>query len=287
MVKQHQKAVLVTGASTGIGRSIALLLDRSGYRVFAGVRKEEDAEKLRQDASGRLRPLMLDITSEDDIKEAVKTVELELGPDQGLSALVNNAGIAAAGPLEFLPLDRIRQHLEVNVIGQIAMIQAFLPLLRLGRGRIIQIGSGIRGMPVPFLGAYVCSKAAMAAVLDTFRRELRLWKIPVSEILPGIIKTPMWEKYPHEADDLQSLMPAYAQKQIQAFGSGRRLFEGLGKRGHPPESVARVVLRALRARKPQIRYFTGMDAFGAMLLPRLLPDRALDWIIDFVLKRRS
>lgn len=287
MTGKEKGAVLITGASAGIGRASALLLDRVGYRVFAGVRRPEDAGSIAQEASHRLVPLMLDITNGTQIGEAVQQLEKSLRPTKGLAALVNNAGTAIAGPIEFLPVELIRHHMEVNVIAQIAVTQACLPLLRCGRGRIIQIGSAIQELALPFLGAYVASRVAMAAITDTFRRELRWWHIPVSHVLPGVVRTSMWNKYPPQADQLQAGMPAFAKEQAKAFMVGRELFDWLGRRGMSPEVVAEAVLRALEARRPRMRYAVGMDAKLALLVPRLLPTRLLDWAIHRVLTRRT
>lgn len=278
-------AVLVTGASVGIGRAVALLLDRSGYRVFAGVRRTVDAEALRQAASGRMTPVALDITDPSQIAEAIATVESAIGPDEGLAALVNNAGVVVAGPLEFLPLDEIRRVLDINVVGQVAMIQAALPLLRKGaHGRIVQITSAARHFGMPFMGAYVASKAGMGAACDTLRRELRSEGIAVSEVLPGIVRTPMWEKYRAPADRLQASMPESARRQAEQFAKGRALSDNLLGRGSSPESIAKVVLRAVKARRPRTHYRAGMDARFALLVPHLMPAWILDWFVDRTLR---
>jgi NAD(P)-dependent dehydrogenase (short-subunit alcohol dehydrogenase family) len=283
MTASQKGAVLVTGTSAGIGRAIALLLDQSGYRVFAAVRREEDAVKLREEASGRLVPVLMDVTKPDQIAKAMKAIETALGPDDGLIALINNAGVAVAGPLEFLPLEDIRRTLEVNVIGQVAVIQAALALVRRGHGRIIQVTSGARSFGMPFLGAYVASKAGLGAICDTLRRELRSWKIPVVEILPGFVKTPMWDKYRSPADQLQSSMPGYAKNQADALAKGRGLFEKMATHGNTPEKVAERVRQALEAGHPKIRYIVGFDSRMGMLLPRIIPTRILDWLVHLAL----
>lgn len=281
---QSNGAVLVTGSSAGIGEAIVRTLDKAGYRVFAGVRKLEDGARLKAESSDRLTPIILDVTKPEQIAEAIQTVKTALGPDSSLLALVNNAGIAVAGPLEFLPTSEIRRVLEVNVIGQIAMIQACLPLLRGSGGRIIQISSGVRNFALPFLGSYVISKTGMCAALDVFRRELWSWKIPVSEVLPGLVKTPMWDKYKAPANALQSSMPEFARSQAASMEKGRDLFEMLAKKGHPPEKVAGTVLRALRASRPRRRYIVSGDARMALLIPRLIPGGLLDRFIPLFIR---
>src|SRR5439155_3574156 len=147
------KSIVITGASTGIGRACALRLDRMGFRVFAGVRKTEDGEALKQQASERLTPVVIDVTDVASIARAAEMVAAEVG-EAGLAGLVNDAGIAVAGPLEFIPIEELRKQLEVNVIGQIAVTQVFLPLLRKGHGRIVNMGSISGRLAVPLLGPY-------------------------------------------------------------------------------------------------------------------------------------
>ena len=141
MTEQKKGAVLISGASTGIGKACALLLDRSGFRVFAGVRKTEAGEYLKEEASENLTPVILDVTEPMQIAAAVEVVSEALAPNQSLAGIVNNAGICVAGPTEFLPIDILRRHFEVNVIGHISVTQAFLPLIRQGQGSIVNVGS--------------------------------------------------------------------------------------------------------------------------------------------------
>ena len=159
------KAIVITGASTGIGQACALHLDKLGFRVFAGVRNETDASSLEQDSSDRLTPVYIDITKPDSILKASKIMEAEL-KTVGLHGLVNNAGIVIAGPLEFVPIDALRSQLEINVIGQVAVTQALLPLLRRSRGRIINMSSVSGRVATPFLGPYAASKFALGGNLS-------------------------------------------------------------------------------------------------------------------------
>ena len=170
------RSVVITGASTGIGEACALELDRGGFRVFAGVRSEVAGEKLKAQASSRLTPVMIDVTDAASIAAAAEAVGRTLG-DAGLAGLVNNAGIAVAGPLEAVPIEALRQQFEVNVIGQVAVTQVFLPLLRKARGRVVNISSINGGLSLPYMGAYSASKFAMEAVTDALRVELRTWGI--------------------------------------------------------------------------------------------------------------
>ena len=186
-------AVVVTGASTGIGEACALQLDRMGFSVFAGVRREADGKALEQKASGRLTPVFIDVADEVSIASAVETVSAAVG-DAGLAGLVNNAGIAVPAPIELVPLDALRRQLEVNVIGQVSVTQAFLPLVRKAQGRIVNMGSIAGRLAIPFLGPYCMSKFAMEALTDSLRVELRPWGIKVSLVEPGRISTPIWGK---------------------------------------------------------------------------------------------
>jgi NAD(P)-dependent dehydrogenase (short-subunit alcohol dehydrogenase family) len=183
-------AVVITGASTGIGRACTLLLDALGFQVFAGVRKAEDGESLRRATSARLTPVFIDVTDEQSIAAAAKSVSQEVG-DAGLVELVNNAGIAIPGPLEYLTLEELRRQLEINLVGQFAVTQAFLPLLRKTRGRIVNVSSLAGKLTTPFNGAYSAAKHGMEAFSDSLRMELAPWGIHVSVVEPGTIATAM------------------------------------------------------------------------------------------------
>ncbi|MEX0791398.1 MAG: SDR family NAD(P)-dependent oxidoreductase, partial [Actinomycetota bacterium] len=174
-MSEDRGAVVITGASTGIGRATAPRLAAIGFRVFAGVRKQADADSLKQEAPA-VTPLILDVTDEHSIAEAATAVKAAVGAN-GLAGLVNNAGITVPGPLEFLPAEDLRRQFEVNVIGPIAVTQAFMPLLRAGKGRIVNVGSIGGRVSTPFLGAYSASKFAIEAISDALRVELRPWGI--------------------------------------------------------------------------------------------------------------
>ena len=268
--------VVITGASTGIGEACALRLDALGFRVFAGVRKQEDGERLRRAASDRLVPVHLDVADDESVKAAAESVAARLG-DAPLHGLVNNAGIAIAGPLEFMPLDALRRQLAVNVIGQVAVTQAFLPLLRRGPGRIVNMGSVSGRFASPFVGPYSASKFALEALTDALRLELRPWGIRVSIIEPGVIATPIWKKGIATADELVAQMPdevhTFYGRAIEAI---RRNVGNIG--GVPPARVAKVVVHALTARNPKPRYVVGRDARFRIGLS-YLPTRMRDWVV--------
>jgi NAD(P)-dependent dehydrogenase (short-subunit alcohol dehydrogenase family) len=187
-VRDLPSTVVVTGTSTGIGRATALHLDRLGYRVFAGVRRAEDAVRLRSEGSERLAPVLLDVTDIGSIEAAAKTVSAEVG-ERGLAGLVNNAGIVTGGPLEFVPLDELRRQLEVNTVGPVAVIQHFLPLVRRGRGRVVFVSSIGGRFSQPIVGPYCASKFALEALADALRMEVAPSGIHVSLVEPGAVKT--------------------------------------------------------------------------------------------------
>jgi NAD(P)-dependent dehydrogenase (short-subunit alcohol dehydrogenase family) len=273
-------AIVVTGASTGIGYACARLLDAHGYAVFAGMRRDVDAARLREGASERLHPLMLDVTDSASIATAAAEVAAAVGAS-GLHGLVNNAGIAVAGPLEFLPLSELRHQLEVNVIGQVAVTQAFLPLLRQGHGRIVNIGSIGGKLAGPMLGAYNASKFALEGLTDALRRELRPWNIPVAIVEPGTTATPIWQKSLAAGDSLAADLPPQTMELYgRAIEGARRVARHNAKGGGtPPDAVAQAVLHALTAPRPRTRYPVGREARIGAILARLLPDRTLDRLL--------
>lgn len=276
-------SVVITGASTGIGEACALHLDSLGMRVFAGVRKVADGEALVAKASVQLMPVRIDVTDAGSIASAAKVVEAELG-EQGLDGLVNNAGIAVAGPLELLPIEELRRQLEINVIGQIAVTQAFLPAIRRARGRIVNIGSIGGKFSTPFVGPYGASKFAMEALTDALRIELRPWGIGVSIVEPGSIATPIWEKSTAEADRMEAALDARGRELYgQQIDALRAFAAGAADRGIPPLKVAEAVAHALRAKRPKTRYLVGTDARMQSMIAAV-PDGIRDRLIEQQLK---
>lgn len=269
------KSALITGASTGIGRVSALRLDAEGWRVFAGVRREEDAESLRQAASERLVPLMLDVTDAAQIASAAERIG-----EAGLDGLVNNAGVAVPGPLEALPIDDFRRQIEVNMTAQVAVTQAMLPAIRSSRGRVVFITSIGGLMAFPMFGAYHAAKFGLEAVGDVFRRELRPWGISVSVVEPGSIATEIWDRGQSEAD---AFLERASDDQVELYGDAiaayREVARQTAARGIPPEKVAKAISRALTARRPRTRYLVGADARAQAFFNRLLPDRLVDSVI--------
>jgi len=272
-------AVVITGASTGIGEACALRLDQLGYRVFAGIRKAADGESLRQHASPRLVPVRLDISDEAEVGQAARNVIEALGGG-GLAGLVNNAGIGVVGMLEFLPLETLRRQLEVNVIGQIAVTQAFLPSLRKARGRIVNIGSLSGLIASPFTGAYAASKFALEALTDSLRLELRPWKIHVSIVEPGFIQTPIAKKSMEAEEAFRAQLPVEALQLYEPYlRAARAATEAEAAKGASTEVVVKAVVHALSARRPRTRYVVGNHSGLQISLGRALPDRWRDVLI--------
>jgi NAD(P)-dependent dehydrogenase (short-subunit alcohol dehydrogenase family) len=263
------KTALVTGASSGIGEACALRLVGSGWHVLAGVRRAGDAPAGTEE-------VLLDVTDGDQIGAAAAGVE-------ELHGLVNNAGIALAAPLEFVPPEDLRAQLEVNLVGQVAVTQAFLPALRRAKGRIVFMGSIAGRSALPFLGPYAASKHALEAVADSLRLELRPFGVHVSIVEPGTIKTPIWARSAERADELIAasdgrLGELYGER-IAAF---RQIALKRGAAGAPADAVAKVVEDALKAERPQTRYLVGRDAKLRAGFERL-PDRLRDRIYERVL----
>jgi NAD(P)-dependent dehydrogenase (short-subunit alcohol dehydrogenase family) len=273
------QSVVVTGVSTGIGWGITKVLIQRGFRVFGSVRKTEDAERLSQEFGEGFVPLLFDVTDERAVQTAAGQVREQL-KGETLFGLVNNAGIAAPGPLIHLPTDDFRHQLEVNLVGVLIITKAFAPLLGVDRslsgcpGRIINISSVSGKSAPPFVGAYATSKHGLEGFSETLRRELMLYGIDVIIIGPGPIATPIWDKA--EAVDIA----AYAQTDyVESARRAQAYMIRNGKSGLPPEKVGEVVWHALTTPNPRVRYaVVGRDVLRR-LLQRLLPKRVVDRIV--------
>lgn len=287
MTSNSDQAILVSGASSGIGKASAGALLGAGFRVFACVRSDSAAEALERDlaadANGRLRTLRLDVTHPEQIRSAVTTVEAAVG-ERGLWGLFNNAGIAVAGPIECTPVDELRRQFEVNVFGQVAMTQAFLPLLRRARGRILNTGSIAGFGTVPGLGPYSMSKHAMEALSDALRRELRPWRIEVSLLEPGSIATAIWSK---GADAFEANLKSPPPGLVELYGPLMRTlnqFAAQSARDASPVSVVtKDVVHAFTAARPRTRYCKGHST-GMRKVLRRLPDRWVDAVFARTLR---
>jgi len=264
--------VLVTGASTGIGEATVVHLKTLGFDAIGAVRRDEDAERLE----GRgVRTVRIDVSDAGQIAAARD----ELG-DAPLAGLVNNAGIAVAAPLEFLPIDQLRHQLEINVIGQVAVTQAFLPALRRARGRIVNVSSIGGRVALPLVGAYNASKFALEGVSDALRRELRPLGVDVIVIEPGGVKTPIWTKSTRTADDMLEDAPDARRLYGNLIEGVRTRTQKIAREtGSDPSAVAEAIGEALTADRPRTRYLVGRDAKLRARMAKVLPDRVMDRMI--------
>jgi NAD(P)-dependent dehydrogenase (short-subunit alcohol dehydrogenase family) len=269
-------AVLVTGASSGMGKACALRLAQGGFTVFAGVRKERDAQALRESGSPRRIPVILDVTNDQTIADAFRTISDAVGT-AGLAGLVNNAGIAVTGPIELVSLQELRRQYEINVFGQVAVTQAFLPLIRAARGRIINVGSVGARFALPFGGALNSSKAAFESISDSLRMELRPWGIHVILVSPGSIRTSAEAKL---VADSESTVNAFSAEGKTRYASSYRAFVQalleLESHGVGPEVVAETVYGALTTRSPKRRYPVGPKSRLLPFLFTMLPANIAD-----------
>lgn len=277
-------AVVITGASTGIGAACARFLADKGFQVFAGVRDRRAGEVLADGRTSRLIPIHLDVTDETSIRNSVDQVTRQLG-DAGLTGLINNAGVAVGSPLEVIPIDQLRRQFEVNVFGLIAVTQAFLPLLRKGHGRIVNMGSIAGRATIPVMGPYSASKFALEALTNALRLELQQWRIQVSIIEPGAVATPIWEKSIKVAKDLEardnsSITVGYAELIMRI----KETVEKAAERAIPPDAVVQAVVHALTSPRPRTRYLVGTDAKIRAWMVKWLPDRLNDRLLTWILK---
>ncbi|MBD0316346.1 MAG: SDR family oxidoreductase [Nitrospiraceae bacterium] len=283
MPASKYRAVLITGASTGIGAACAIHLDRLGFVVLAGVRRDEDEEALRRAASPSLVPLRLDVTDPASIALAREAVDAIVG-EAGLAGLINNAGIVVAGPVEAVPISAWRRQLEVNVVGAVAVTQAFLPLLRTGGGRIINMGSIAGRATMPMMGPYSASKHALEAITDALRLELQPWNLHVCIVEPGAIATPIWDKSMKDAMALESSAdPQLLGRYAGGVAAVKRAVAKAAARAISPDAVVTAVVHALTVARPKTRYLVGRDALVRALMAKMLPDRAVDRLLTWVL----
>ncbi len=276
MTKSAQQSVVITGASSGIGRACALDLARHGFRVFAGVRKSKDGVALHRDGGEAIVPVEIDVTNGATIEAAMRFVGSRVD-GRGLDGLVNNAGIANTAPIEFVSSSELRHQFEVNVFGQVAVTQAFLPMIREAVGRIVNIGSVGSHITMPFGGALCASKSALSSLNDALRIELRSHGIHVCLVEPGAISTPGVDK---TLGDVESVIRALPAEGAARYGDELRAFARIGhareSNGSPPDVVAEAVRHALTARRPRVRYAVGKHAAMLEMLARVAPDSVLD-----------
>lgn len=281
--------ILITGCSTGIGRATALHLDQLGFRVFASVRKRSDMERLCAEASDRLTPMLMDVTDPDSIYRAREEVGRSVG-ESGLVGLVNNAGVGFLSPLESAPLESIRGLFEVNFFGVVAVTQAFLPLVRQARGRIINISSQASLVVIPFHGPYSAAKLALNGYSHALRKELKPLGVQVSVIIVGSIDTAIWKT----AWVLTRQLEARRSEEIEGlYGKAYHVVDdfmiGAGGRGVAPQAVARTITKALTAKRAKHCYQVNVDASVRLfsIVKTIMPEALEDWLIFRSLGLRS
>lgn len=276
-----QELVVVTGTSSGIGRATAEQLAAEGFHVLAGVRRQEDADKIKRK---NIEPVIVDVTHIDTLKALAERVEQDpLG--RPLRAVVNNAGIAVNAPLEMILLDEFRRQIEVSVIGQVAVIQALTPALLNSGGRVVNIGSLGGKVSMPGFGIYSAAKFAMEAINDSLRREMSSFGLKVIMITPGGVSTGLSEQGITTAERLAKLMtPDQHRRHDRLFDAVKAQAETWAKDGIRPEKVAAVVSRAIHVSKPRTRYTVGRDSALLTRLVRILPDKLLDRMLRSQMK---
>jgi len=274
------RTYLVTGASSGIGETTTRTLVARGARVFAGVRKPDDAARLSRELGDRVTPLILDVTNATNIANAAHAIEAAGGM---LDGLVNNAGIAVAGPLEYVPISDLRRQFEINVLGVVAVTQALLPAIRAATGRIVNVGSIQGRTTFPFLGPYSASKHALEAITTALRIELAPFSIAVALIEPGAVRTPIWDRAERAAAEQTDRLSERARIDYGgAMSRMRALAARASESAIPPETVASAIVHALEDAHPRARYTLGRDArmrLALNALPRSVRDRLLRSII--------
>ena len=285
-MRKTPACALVTGASSGIGRACTLWLASLGMQVFATLRASENAPALAHVRG--VYPLQLDLCDPQSIDRATSEVRARLGGG-GLDGLVHAAGIAVAGPLEFLPRAALHEQLEVNLNGPLGLTQALIPLLRRAGGRIVFVSSMSGRVSTPFLGAYAASKFALEAMVDALRVELRPWRIHVSSVQPGRVATPLWRKSLEHSDAMLAASAPHAHalygRQLgQLRATALRAASGSAS---SPDTVARSVAHALTTRRPRTRYLVGRNTRWAAAALRLAPDRLRDLWLRTALPERD
>lgn len=280
---------MITGASTGLGRETALHLADRGFQVFAGVRREADAQELRQ-ADDRVEPVIVDVTAAESIAAAHKLIADRVGA-AGLTGLVNNAGVCVAAPIELLPAEDLRAQLEVTLVGPVQLIRTFLPLLRIRAagaptrapaGRIVNVASGVGRLATPYHGAYAAAQFGKVGLSDALRRELAPLQVSVSIIEPGAVSTPIWGKLGEGAERVLAAAPdeiadLYRDRFLAFVTANTQRAQASRTK---PAQVATAIEHALTAQSPRTRYPVGADSKAVAVATRLLPNRLLDFVME-------
>jgi short-subunit dehydrogenase len=265
-----KRAVLITGSSSGIGRALVEYFSAKDYQVFAGVRNSTDGERLRSEVSESIRPVILDITKATDIELAIAKI------GKSLDVLVNNAGITYGGPIESLNMAEVRALFEVNVFGQIALIQKAVPLLRQSQGYIINVSSIAGSIAQPFISPYCASKFAFEAFSIGLRTELKPFGVKVAIVAPAGIDTVLWDKSRDLLHKIKAtLSPALAELYKKPLDGFAAALEKEQKKAISVNEVVKTLEKILRTKNPKIHYFVGPHAVVGSLAKRLLPEKFL------------
>jgi NAD(P)-dependent dehydrogenase (short-subunit alcohol dehydrogenase family) len=274
-----QKTVVITGASSGIGKSCVARMSQLGWQVFATVRKQSDSDQIAREFGANVHPVLMDLENEASIAAAAQQIESQAAA-HGLDGLVNVAGVGMVRPLEYASMKDLRQIFDINFFGQIAVTQALSRLLRKARGRIVNITSVGVNVAIPFGGLLHASKSAFAKVSDTLRLEMHSSGVRVIAIEPGAISTPAVDKTLGDLEEVIRNLPPEAQAQYGALirKMAKRGYE-MEKNGSSPDVVADAVQHALTSSRPRIRYRVGKHAKILATLPKILPERVMDALL--------
>ena len=281
------KNIVITGVSTGIGYSATEKLIKNKYRVFGSVRKQEEADKLKEEFGENFHPLIFDVRDEDAIKKSELQVKKIIGDKGGVDCLINNSGIALGGPILHLSKEVFKEQFDINLFGVVSVTNIFSKLLGAYKGskhsgKIIMISSVSGKRSYPFVGPYTASKHALEGYSDSLRRELMLYGIDVVLVEPGPIKTAIWDKAP-SPDDNPFLGTDY-EESLRIFY--KEVVEK-GKQGLEPESVAKLIQKIIELKKPKSRYVISANKLRDYYIPGLFSDRLFDKIIAKLLKLRK
>lgn len=272
------QAVVITGTSTGIGRACAERMAAAGWTVYAGVRKEADAEAIKQAVDGDVRPVILDVTKPDQVKALVEVVRRDTGGR--LDGLVNNAGVSEGGPIETISDEAWQWHFDVNVFGLVRVTRELLPQLRTAHGRVVNMGSIAGRAAAPMMAPYSAGKHAVEAITESLRFEVEGFGMKVSCVEPGEIATAIWEKADGQLERINEDVPV---EMLEIYDHHVNMIYGFvaqgPKRGVPPTRVAEVVHHALTSSRPKHRYLVGPDAKATGVVARM-PDRVRQWALN-------
>jgi short-subunit dehydrogenase len=264
MKTNKNKSILITGASTGIGRECALILDKEGFKVYAGVRNSQDFDALNEIGTGNIQPVILDVCKEKDINDLFKTIEKD--GDNPLFGIINNAGIGISGIIEATPVEELVKLFEVNLIGLHRVTKAMLPYIRKNKGRIINIGSSSSFFAGPGMGPYAASKFAVRAYNDALRIEMKTQNVHVSLVAPGPIESAIWDKAKNYKEYMRSKIDSELKEVYKVFvKASDKILDRIKPK--PASLVAKAVLHALTSKKPKFVYMVNANAV-----------RVLSWI---------